>query len=86
MAYSIDEALKIAGNSRECFVIGGGIVYKQMMPIAGKLYLTRVHKTFEADTFFPEIDFTEWEEKETEKVQATEKNDFSHTYSLYIRK
>jgi len=86
MAYSIDEALEIAGDSEECFVMGGGMIYKQMMPIAGKLYLTQVHQSFEADTFFPEIDFSEWIKKETEEVEATEKNEFPHTFSLYLRK
>jgi dihydrofolate reductase len=86
MATSIDEALSLAGENDECFVIGGGMVYKQMLPIAGKLYLTRVHKSFEADTFFPEIDFSEWDLTFSEEVEASEKNDFPHSYSLYIRK
>ncbi len=86
MAYSIDEALEIAGNNEECFVMGGGMIYKQMMPLAGKLYLTRVHQSFEADTYFPSIDFSEWIEKESEEVEAKEKNDYSHTFSLYLRK
>ncbi len=86
MAYSINEALEIAGDNEECFVMGGGMIYKQMMPLAGKLYLTQVHHSFEADTYFPEIDFSEWTKKEMEKVEATDKNDFSHTFSVYIRK
>lgn len=86
MASSIGEAISLAGEHDECFVIGGGMVYKQMLPIAGKLYLTRVHKSFEADTFFPEIDFSEWDLSETEEVAASEKNDFAHSYSLYKRK
>ncbi len=86
MARSIDEALSLAGENDECFVIGGGMVYKQMLPICGKLYLTRVHKSFEADTFFPEIDFSEWDLSVSEEVEASEKNEFPHSYSLYIRK
>lgn len=86
MAYSIEEALEIAGDEEECFVIGGGMVYKQMLPVCGKLYLTQVHHSFEADTFFPEIDFSEWEKMESERVDASEKNEFPHTYSLYLRK
>ncbi len=86
MARSIDEALSLAGENDECFVIGGGMVYKQMLPICGKLYLTRVHESFEADTFFPEINFSEWDLSVCEEVEASEKNDFPHSYSLYIRK
>jgi len=57
MAASIEEAIRLAGDRDECFVIGGGMVYAQFLPMAGKLYLTQVHESFEADTFFPEIDF-----------------------------
>lgn len=86
MAGSIDKAVTLAGENDECFVIGGGMVYKQFLPIAGKLYLTRVHQSFEADTFFPEIDFSEWELTESEDVPAGEKNEFAHSYGIYIRK
>lgn len=86
MAHSIEEAIRIAGETEECFIIGGGMVYKQMLPVAGKLYLTLVHKSFDADTFFPEINYSEWEEIESEFVDASEKNDFPHTYKLFSRK
>ena len=85
MAHSIDEALQLAGDSDECFVMGGGMVYHQMMPVAGRLYLTKVHQSFDADTFFPEIDYSEWEELESEFVEAGGKNEFPHTFVLYKR-
>jgi dihydrofolate reductase len=86
MAHSIDEALQLAGDSDECFVMGGGMVYQQMMPVAGRLYLTKVHQSFDADTFFPEIDFSEWEELESELVEAGGKNEFPHTFVMYNRR
>ena len=86
MAHSIQEALDIAGTENESFIMGGGMVYKQMLPIARKLYLTIVHKSFEADTYFPDIDYSEWKETETEFVDAGEKNQYPHTYKLLIRK
>jgi len=85
MARSIDEALLMAGDADECFVIGGGMVYRQFLPMAGKLYLTRVHESFEADTFFPEIDFTQWKALGTEEVPAGGKNQYSHSYTEYVR-
>lgn len=85
MAYSIDEALALAGNEEECFIMGGGMVYRQMLPVAGRLYLTTVDHSFDADTFFPEIDFSEWSLLETEFVDALGKNDFPHTFTLYER-
>lgn len=85
MACSIEMAISMAGEKEECFVIGGGMVYSQFLPMAGKLYLTRVHQSFQADTFFPEIDFGEWKAICSETVEAGEKNEFSHTYTEYIR-
>ncbi|MCF8224405.1 MAG: dihydrofolate reductase [Bacteroidales bacterium] len=85
MAYSLEEGLELAGTGEECFVMGGGMVYRQLLPIAGKLYLTRVHHTFDADTFFPEIDPSHWKEVESEFVDADAKNDFPHTFHFYKR-
>jgi dihydrofolate reductase len=61
------------------------MVYRQFLPLAGKLYLTRVHASFEADTFFPEIDFSQWKALTSEKVDAGGKNEFTHTYTEYVR-
>lgn len=85
MARSIDQAIELAGTGEECFVIGGGMVYRQFLPLAGKLYLTQVHASFEADTFFPEIDFSRWKVLSSEEVEADEKNQYAHTYTEYIR-
>lgn len=85
MARSMEEAVELAGTAGECFVIGGGMVYRQFLPVAGKLYLTQVHASFEADTFFPEIDFSEWKAMYTEEVEAGERNQYAHNYTEYIR-
>jgi dihydrofolate reductase len=85
MARSIEEAIELAGTEEECFVIGGGMVYAQFLPLAGKLYLTQVHESFEADTFFPEIDFSQWKALVTETVEAGERNQYRHTYTEFIR-
>lgn len=86
MARSMEESIKLAGTGEECFVIGGGMVYSQFLPLAGKLYLTRVHQSFEADTFFPEIDYTQWKPVVSEEVEAGEGNQYAHTYTEYIRR
>ncbi|MCK4751390.1 MAG: dihydrofolate reductase [Bacteroidales bacterium] len=86
MAHSINQAIQLAGDQDECFVIGGGMVYAQFLPVAGKLYLTQVHQSFEADTFFPLIDFTQWKALTSESADAGDKNDYPHTYTEYERK
>ncbi len=85
MARSIEEAIELAGKDEECFVIGGGMVYAQFLPIAGKLYLTQVLESFEADTFFPEIDFSQWKALVTEEVESGERNQYKHSYTEFIR-
>ena len=85
MAYSIDEAVEMTGQEDECFIIGGGMVYAQFLPLAGKLYLTRVLQVFDADTFFPEIEFCQWKAIFTEDVAAGGKNEHSHTFTEYER-
>lgn len=82
--YSIDEAVEAVRNEDEAFVIGGGMIYRQFYPIAGKLYLTMAHKDFEADTFFPEINFDEWREIAREDL-FDEKNNFSYSNIDLIR-
>ena len=83
--FSIQEALEKVRNEEEAFVIGGGMVYKQFYPLAGRLFLTLVHKQFEADVYFPEIDFSEWEELSREDF-FDEKNNFNYSYLNLVRK
>ena len=64
---SIEKAIKIFDKDKESFIIGGGMIYRQFLPLANKIYLTVVHKNYEADVFFPEIDYTEWEITEKEE-------------------
>ncbi len=61
-AGSIDEALVLMESGRENFIIGGGMIYRQFLPLAQKVYLTIVDRDFEADTWFPELVSSEWKE------------------------
>lgn len=79
MVFSIEEAAAAVQEEEEAFIIGGGMVYRQFFPIAGKLYLTLVHRDFDADVYFPEIDYSEWEELFREG-HSDEKNGFEYSY------
>lgn len=79
VVFSINEAIEKVQGENEAFVIGGGMVYRQFYPLANKLYLTIINKSFDADTFFPEIDFSEWNEL-TRQEHFDEINQFSYTY------
>jgi len=71
----------------ECFVIGGGEVFKQLLPQADRLYLTQVHTTIpDADAFFPELDYSQWQLAWEEDHPADEKHPFSFTFQRWERK
>ncbi len=85
MAYSVEEALGLCDPGEECFVIGGGMIYRQFMPLADKLYITWVHKSFDADTFYPEIEPGIWEE--TERTEGGDETPgFGYTFVTYVRR
>lgn len=85
--YSLDEAVKVVGGKEEAFVIGGGMVYRQMMEKADKLYITHIHHSWEdADTFFPEIKESEWQLLSAEKHYADENNPYDYTFAEYGRR
>jgi len=86
MVYSIREALEKCDPGAENFVIGGASLYRQFLPLTNRLYITRVNKPFEADTFFPEIDPVEWEVVSQESPEPDGKNDFSYTFITFQRK
>lgn len=83
---SLEKALEIAKNDLRTFIIGGGQIYKQAMPIADKLEITRVHADFEADTFFPKIDDNVW--KEVHNTFHKKDDEHAHEFSFltYVRK
>lgn len=83
---SFEQALQVCSNNEENFVIGGGMVYKQFLPHTDRLYITRINKSFEADTFFPEINDDEWEEIERDTHGPDGENDFEYTFVIYRRK
>jgi len=83
--FSIEDAIDKVKDEKEAFVIGGGMIYRQFYPVANKLYLTIVHKDFDADVFFPEINYSEWEEISREDFYD-EKNGFNYSYINLKRK
>ena len=65
-AKNIEQALALC-DSDEVFIIGGESIYRQFLPYTTKIYLTRVHRSYEADTFFPTLNMDEWETIDTEE-------------------
>jgi dihydrofolate reductase len=86
MAYSIEDAIAKCEADEECFIIGGGSIYRQFMPLADKLYLTKVNRSYEADVFFPEVSDEEWELTEQEDHIDESNNSLPYSFQTYVRK
>jgi len=84
--HSINDALSHCDADKEVFIIGGGSIYRQFLPLANRLYVTHIHKEISADTFFPVIDPEEWNvvEEETHTVEGEDALRF--TYTTYLRR
>lgn len=86
VANSLEEAIAKVKYDEELFIIGGGTIYEQALPIADKLYVTEVHANIEGDVFFPEIHSNIWEKTSEEKHEANEKNKHNYSFCQYIKK
>lgn len=85
---SLEEALKLARDQgeSEAFVIGGGEIFEQALPIADRIYLTRVHATVNATVFFPALDPEDWEIITTEAVASGPQDEYPTTFQVWQRK
>lgn len=86
LAASIPQAIKLLNDVPEVFVMGGGMIYEQFMPLADKLYLTKINKAFEADTFFPIVNFNEWELTDLQVVDDDAQIDCEYRFETWERK
>lgn len=86
VVHTLEDAIDAAKGDEQPFVIGGGEIYKQAMPYASKIELTRVHDTFEADTFFPKIDLSIWKEIDKTVHSKDARHEHSFSFISYIRK
>jgi dihydrofolate reductase len=85
---SLQQALEEAAatDCKETFVIGGGEIYKEAMPIADRIYMTRVHAQLDGDTFFPPIDEKEWQLTDNRDFPADDKHAYAYSFQLWQRK
>ena len=83
---SLEEALEQCQPEEEVYIIGGASVYRQALPYAKKLYITRIEDTpISADAYFPAIDLKEWKETERDAHHKDEKHLFPYTFINYER-
>lgn len=72
----------VLSDEAEVFVLGGGNIYEQSFSFVNRIYLTRIHATFEGDTFFPELG-EEWKLVSTDSHVKDEKNPYDHDFLIY---
>src|SRR3990167_1714856 len=86
VAHSIETALDAVSYSDEALVIGGAFLYEQMLPQITRLYMTVIHHYFEGDSFFPEIDMTQWEVVDRIDCPKDSENEYAYSFITLDRK
>ncbi|MEO8087542.1 MAG: dihydrofolate reductase [Bacteroidota bacterium] len=83
--HSIEAAIDFAKskNETECFIIGGGQIFEQSLKYCDRVYLTRIHHSFEGDVHFPVLNPVEWKEVFRKEIPADEKNKYPFSFLTY---
>jgi dihydrofolate reductase len=84
----LEAALALAreAGEREAFVIGGAALYAAALPLADRLYLTRVAASVPGDVHFPALDAESWQEVEREEHPADERHAYAYAFTLLTRR
>jgi|SRR6185369_3456011 len=89
VVHSLTEALQLASQDRTgdptIFIAGGGEIFREALPLADRIYLTRIDAIFPGDTFFPELDAKDWRIAEQEHHEADAENLYSFTFETLDR-
>lgn len=85
---NLGEALDIskASGENEAFIIGGAQIYKLGLEVADRLYITEIHKSYEGDTYFPEIDKSKWIETSRVNHPHDDRHEADFDFVIYERK
>ena len=86
VAHSLDEALAACGDAAEAMVIGGGELYREALPRATRIHLTRIHAAIAGDTHFPALDPAAWTETTREERPADERNAYPLSFVTLERR
>ena len=83
---SIEAALALCAAEDEVFIVGGAEIYRQAIPLTNRIYLTLVDQEFDGDTFFPELNTEDWQEKQQENFEPDDKNKYSYSFITLERR
>ena len=85
-AHSLVEAIRMAGEDEEIFVMGGAQIYREALSVVDRMYITVVERDYEGDTSFPEIDFSQWELVNVVRHERGEEYESPFEFRTYDRK
>lgn len=82
---TLQEAIAAAADTdaKEAYVIGGGEIYALALPLAQRIYLTRVHTTLDGDAYFPEFDQQQWELLSNLDFPVDEKHAYAYSFQVW---
>lgn len=88
VVHDIKQAMGVAAetDAKEAFIIGGGEIYKETLPLTQRVYLTRVHATLDADAYFPPLNFADWDLLSQLDFTADEKHKYAYSFQVWQRK
>lgn len=85
VAGSVEAALALCAEEKEVYIVGGAEIYRQMLPQTNRIFLTRVHKNFDGDTFFPSLHETDWKVTAQINHASDEKNPLPYSFQTLER-
>jgi len=83
IVHTLDDAVGLVKDEEKAFIIGGAAIYKMFIHKIETLYLTRIDAEFDADVFFPDIDFSQWNLIEDLHHEKDERNEFAMRFQVY---
>jgi dihydrofolate reductase len=81
----VDEAMQLCASLPEIMLIGGASLYQQSIGLADSLYITKIHHTFQGDTWFPEYDEKAWKVELQEDFDPDERNSYAYSFVKFVR-
>ena len=84
-AHSLEDAIRMAGEDEEIFVMGGAQIYREALSVVDRMYITVVERDYEGDTSFPEIDYSQWKLVDVVRHERGEEYEFPFEFRTYDR-
>ena len=84
-AHSLEEAIRMAGEDEEIFIMGGAQIYREALAVADRMYITHVERDYEGDTAFPEIDYSQWKLVDVVRHERGEEYESPFEFRTYDR-